>query len=167
MARNPSVAPHLSIDEVMQKIKGTVGFWRVQKWLVIYNLLVEPRPLMDIARHVGLAWQTVRNLVSQYNRFGPDAIEGPGKGGRRRAYMDLEAEAEFLEPFFERASTGKVATAMEIKRELERCLGHSVHKTTVYRLLRRHGWRKIVPRPFHVQGKEKEQEEFKKTSQNR
>lgn len=164
MARTPSVAPHLSADQVMQKIKGTVGFWRVQKWLVIYNLLVDPRPLMEIARHVGLAWQTVRNLVSQYNRLGPGAVEGPGKGGRRRAYMNLEAEAEFLEPFFERASTGKVATAMEIKREWEKRLGRSVHKTTVYRLLKRHGWRKIVPRPHHVQAKDEEQREFKKTS---
>ena len=164
MARSSSVTPHLSADQVMQKIKGTVGFWRVQKWLVIYNLLVDPRPLVEIARHVGLAWQTVKNLVSQYNRLGPEAIEGPGKGGRRRAYMDLEAESEFLEPFFERASTGKVATAMEIKKAWEERLGHPVHKTTVYRLLRRHGWRKIVPRPFHVQAKDEEQQQFKKTS---
>jgi len=164
MARNPSVAPHLTADQVMRKIKGTVGFWRVQKWLVIYNLLVDPRPLMEIAGHVGLAWQTVRNLVSRYNRFGPQAIEGPGKGGRRRAYMDLKAEADFLEPFFERASTGKVATAMEIKKAWEKRLGHTVHKTTVYRLLRRHGWRKIVPRPFHVRAKDEKQREFKKTS---
>jgi transposase len=163
MARTSSVAPHLSSEQVMRRIKGTVGFWRVQKWLVIYNLLVDPRPLMEIAKHVGLAWQTVRNLVSQYNRFGPDAIESPGRGGRRRAYMDLKAEAEFLEPFFDRASTGKVATAMEIKREWEKRLGRSVHKTTVYRLLKRHGWRKIVPRPQHVQAKEEEQREFKKT----
>lgn len=164
MARTPSVASYLSADQVMQRIKGTVGFWRVQKWLVIYNLLVDPRPLMEIACHLGLAWQTVRNLVSQYNRLGPEAIEGPGKGGRRRAYMDLKEEAEFIEQFFERASTGKIATVTEIKRAWEKTLGHSVHKTTVYRLLRRHGWRKIVPRPFHVQAKDKEQEEFKKTS---
>jgi transposase len=167
MARTPSAAPHLSADQVMQKIKRTVGFWIVQKWLVIYNLLVDPRPLMEIARHVDLAWQTVRNLVSQYNRLGPEAIEGPGKGGRRRAYMDMKAEAEFLEPFFDRASAGKVATAKEIKKAWEKHLGHTVHKTTVYRLLRRHGWKKIVPRPFHVQAKDGEQQEFRKTSRKK
>jgi transposase len=167
MARISSVAGHLSVDQVSERIKGTVGFWRVQKWLVIYNLLVDPRPLREVARHVGLAWQSVRNLVSAYNRLGPDVMEGPGKGGRRRAYMSPEEEAAFIEPFFERASTGKVATAMEIKRELEKHLGHPVHKTTAYRLLKRHGWRKIVPRPSHVQADKAEQEEFKKNSRQR
>ncbi len=77
MARRSIVASHLSAQGVMDKIKETKGFWRVQKWLAIYNLLVDPRPLNEIARHVGLAWQTVRNLVSQYNRIGPEAIESP------------------------------------------------------------------------------------------
>jgi transposase len=56
---------------------------------------------------------------------------------------------------------------MEIKRTLERHVGHSVHKTTVYRLLARHGWRKVVPRPFHKQAKKEKQEEFKKNSLKR
>jgi transposase len=167
MARKPSVALHLSVEEVTAKIKGTVGFWRVQKWLVIYNLLVAPRPLKEIALHVGLGWQTVKNLVSAYNRLGPEVVEGPGKGGRRRANLTVKEEAQFLAPFFERASTGQVATAMEIKRTLERHVGHSVHKTTVYRLLARHGWRKVVPRPFHKQAKKEKQEEFKKNSLKR
>jgi len=75
MARISSVAGHLSVGQVTERIKGTVGFWRVQKWLVVYNLLVDPRPLREVARHVGLAWQTVRNLVSRYNRLGPDVTQ--------------------------------------------------------------------------------------------
>ena len=164
MPKVSSLVSNPSLDDVTKRIKQTVGFWRVQKWLVIWNLLVDPRPLKEIALHVGLAWQSVRNLVSAFNRLGPEAIEGPGKGGRRREYMSLEEEEKFLRPFFEQASTGQIATAMQIKRAWEERLGHSVHKTTVYRLLRRHAWRKVVPRPFHKQGKPEEQEEFKKNS---
>lgn len=167
MARKSWVASHLGQEDVMDRIKQTAGFWRVQRWLVIWNLLVDPRPLREIALHVGLAWQTVRKLVSRYNRLGPEAIESPGKGGRHRAYMSWEDEVEFLEPFRERATLGKIATASEIKKALEERIAHRVHKTTVYRLLARHGWRKIVPRPFHVDGKLEEQEEFKKNSQKR
>jgi len=29
--------PHLSKEEIQQRIKTTVGFWRVQKWLVIWK----------------------------------------------------------------------------------------------------------------------------------
>ena len=167
MAKRSKVAPHMSAQGVMGKIKETVGFWRVQKWLVIYNLLVDPRPLNEIARHVGLALQTVKNLVSRYNHSGTEAIESTGKGGRRNAYMTIEEEATFLQPFFKIASTGQIATNTQIKRALEDRLGHKVHKTTVYRLLDRHGWRKIVPRPAHKEANEKEQEDFKKNFRRR
>ncbi|MBW2146246.1 MAG: winged helix-turn-helix domain-containing protein [Deltaproteobacteria bacterium] len=158
MGRITKAAPHLSEEEVLENIKRTVGFWRVQKWLVIWNGLVAPRPANEIALHTGLAEQTVHNLISQYNRLGPGAVEGPGKGGRRRSYLSLEQEAAFLEPFKQKALTGQIATATEIKDALEAILEHKVHKTTVYRILKRQGWRKVAPRPFHIQAKQEEQE---------
>jgi transposase len=156
--------PHLSKEEIQERIKTTVGFWRVQKWLVIWNALVDPRPAREIALHTGLAEQSVHNLISQYNRVGPEIVEGPGKGGRRRSYLSWDEEASFLESFKQAALTGQIATAAEIKRVLESRLGHKVHKTMVYKLLKRHGWRKLVPRPFHVDADRQEQEAFKKTS---
>ena len=155
--------PHLSKEEVQERIKSTVGFWRVQKWLVIWNALVDPRTAGEIALHTGLAEQSVHNLISRYNRLGPDAVEGPGKGGRRRSYLSWNEEALFLESFKQAALTGQIATAAEIKAALERRIGHKIHKTTVYRLLKRQGWRKVVPRPFHVDADKEEQAAFKKT----
>jgi len=158
--------PHLSKEEIQERIKSTVGFWRVQKWLVIWNALVDPRPAREIALHTGLAEQSVHNLISKYNRRGPEAIEGPGKGGRRRSYLSWDEEAAFLEAFEEAALPGQIATAAEIKEALESRLGHKVHKTMVYRLLKRQGWRNLVPRPYQVKAdkQEQEQEAFKKTS---
>jgi transposase len=163
MGKVTQVVPHLTIEEIMERMKQTVGFWRVQKWMVVLNATVDPRPAKLVALHTGLAEQTVHNLVSSYNRHGPTIIEGPGKGGRRRAYSSLEDESVFLEPFFQKALTGQIATVAEIKMEWEKALGRKVHKTTVYRLLERHEWRKVVPRPFHEQAKAQEQEAFKKT----
>jgi len=156
--------PHLSKEEIQERIKTTVGFWRVQKWLVLWNALVDPRPAREIALHTGMAEQSVHNLISKYNRLGPEVVEGPGKGGRRRSYLSWNEEASFLESFKQAALTGQIATATEIKRELESRLGHKVHKSMVYKLLKRHGWRKLVPRPFHVDADKQEQEAFKKTS---
>jgi hypothetical protein len=45
-------------------------------------------------------------------------------------------------------------------------VGQTVHKTTIYRLLERHEWRKIVSRQSHPKVNEQEQEAFKKTSQS-
>jgi hypothetical protein len=36
------------------------------------------------------------------------------------------------------------------------------HHLIIYRLLDRHGWRKVVPRPFHANAKKEIQEDFKK-----
>ena len=167
MGKVTKAEAHLSVDEVKTKIKETVGFWRVQKWLVILNALIDPRPAGEIAKHTGLAVQTVHNIISSYNRFGASALEIPGKGGRFRSYLSTDEEKEFLETFIEKAIDGQVPTIAEIKTALEKHIGHSVHKTTVYRLLKRNGWRKITPRPFHVNAKKKEQERFKKTSRKR
>jgi transposase len=156
--------PHLSKEEIQERIKTTVGFWRVQKWLVIWNALVDPRPAKEIALHTGLAEQSVHNLISRYNRLGPETVAGPGKGGRRRSYLSWDEEAAFLESFKQAALTGQIATAAEIKKALESHIGHQVHKTMIYKLLKRHGWRKLVPRPFHVDADKQEQEAFKKTS---
>jgi len=91
------------------------------------------------------------------------AVETPGKGGRRRQYVSWEDEQAFLAPFFTRAERGEIATAGEIKRAFEAQLGHEVHKSTISRLLHRHGWRKPMPRPVHPKASPEAQEQFKKT----
>ena len=164
MAKVTKAEPHLSEEEILKRIKRTVGFWRVQKWLAVLIATVDPCLAREIARHTGLAEQTIHNLISSYNRLGPQALEGPGKGNRGRAYLSLEQEAEFLKPFFERAATGRIATASEIHKALEKRLGCSAHVTSVYRLLKRHRWRKVVPRPVHAEARMEQQEEFKKNS---
>jgi transposase len=167
MPKATKVLSHLTPEEIQERIKQTVGCINVQKWLVIYNAAVDPRPAREIARHTGLAEQTVHNLVSHYNRRGPEALEGPGKGGRRRSYLSWEEEGKLLKSFEEKARTGQVATAMEIKRVLEKKLGHKVDRSMVYKMLKRHGWRKVMPRPAHVQSDREKQEAFKKTSLRR
>ncbi len=164
MAKVPKAEPHLSEEEILKRIKRTVRFWRVQKWIAVLIATVDPCPARQIARHTGLAEQTIHNLISSYNRLGPRVLEGPGKGNRGRAYLSLEQEAEFLKPFFERAATGRIATASEIHKALEKRLGCSTHITSVYRLLKRHRWRKVVPRPIHAEARMEQQEEFKKNS---
>ncbi|WP_143861885.1 helix-turn-helix domain-containing protein [Nostoc linckia] len=56
-----------------------------------------------------------------------------------------------------------MATAMQIKLAYEKECGFAVHKTTIYRLLERHQWRRIVPRPTHPKKDPNAVDEFKKT----
>jgi len=155
---------HLSSEEVMERIKSTRGFRNIQKWLVIWNAIVDPRPAVEIANHTGMAKQTVHNIISEYNRKGPQVMERPGRGGRRKAYLGWEEEEQILKGFEDMAITGQVATANDVKRALEEYIGHEVHKSTVYRIMKKHGWRKVVPRPSHVAKDKEKQDDFKKNS---
>jgi transposase len=95
-----------------------------------------------------------------YNKFGVEAMETPGKGGRRHEYLTIEEERELLQPLFERAEKGEIATTAQIKHLFEERVGHEVDESTIYRLLERHEWRKLVPRPFHPKADKEEQRRF-------
>jgi transposase len=118
----------------------------------------------EIAIAEGWAPNTVRCLHSRYLRHGEAALVGVGRGGRRHAYLTAEEEERFLAAFVEQAERGGVLIVSEIKAAYERAVGHQVPKSTVYRMLARHGWRKIAPRPRHPKGDPAKQEAFKKNS---
>jgi transposase len=167
MSRVTKAAEYLSVEEVKYRMQHDSRLLYRQRWLIIYNAMVDPRPAEEIARHCGVGTVTVQHLISRYNRFGISAVETKGKGGRRREYLTFEQEQQFLKPFFARAQTGEMATVAEIHHAFEDRLEHSVDESTIYRLLQRHGWRKVVPRPRHPQAREEAQEVFKKNSPHR
>lgn len=167
MGKVTKALEHLTLEEIDERIKSTVGFWRVKRWMVIRHALVNPAPAKEIALNMGMAEQSVHNLIAAYNRKGEEAVEAKGKGQRQNANLTLEEEKEFLAPFFKKAEKGHIATTAEIKEAFEANIGHSVAKSTVYRLLNRHGWRKIAPRPTHPKTNKEAQEEFKKNSSSR
>jgi transposase len=109
----------------------------------------------------------VHKVISLYNRFGVTALATPDKGGRRDVYLTLEEEQQFLAPFFARAQTGEIAMAAEIQLAFEARVGHEVDDSTIYRLLTRHGWRKLMPRPTHPKASREAQEQFKKPLRRR
>ncbi|MFZ2446347.1 MAG: helix-turn-helix domain-containing protein [Syntrophobacteraceae bacterium] len=75
------VAGHLSVDEIRMQMQMSAGFLKFQKWLVIYNVLIDPRPIAEIAMHTGLSESSVYRIISEYNNSGPDSIEAIRKMG--------------------------------------------------------------------------------------
>jgi transposase len=163
MGRVTRAVEHLQVEEIDGRIEHTTEAWRMRRWQVIRCALVNPKPAAEIALEIGLARQTVHNLVAAYNRHGPKALESPGKGRRQRAYLSLEQEQAVVDQFLTQSEAGRVSTGLQVKPALEKAVGHPVAKTTVYRLLQRHQWRKVAPRPRHPKSSAVEQEAFKKT----
>jgi len=160
-------ASHLSVEEVKERMNTDARPWVRQHWWIIYNALVAPRKAEEIALHTGVSATTVHRVIATYNRLGPTALETPGKGGRRHEYLTLPEEKEFLAAFFARAESGEIATVAQIQGAFEERVGHQVDDSTIYRLLDRHGWRKLMPRPRHPKADPQAKEQFKKTLKRR
>jgi len=82
-------------------------------------------------------------------------------GGRRHCSMSIEEEREFLSQWTDTATAGQVLSVPPIHAALVERLGHATPTSTTYRLLARHGWRKVQPDTKHPKN---DPEEFKKNS---
>ncbi len=87
-------------------------------------------------------------------------------GGRRRYSLTLEEESEFLASFETEAGAGGILSAPPIHAALIKRLGHTTSPSTTYRILSRHGWRKVQPDTKHPKSDQAAQEEFKKNSRS-
>ena len=160
-------ATHLTVEQVKEKLKEAKDVVQYKRWLIVYNALIAPRQAAELAELLAVSIDSVHHIISRYNREGPQALETQRAGGRSHATLSLPEEQAFLAPFFERAQAGELATIQEIHHAFEAHIGKSVHETTIYRLLARHGWRKLMPRPRHPKSDPHAQEQFKKTIRRR
>jgi transposase len=110
--------------------------------------------------------QAVWLWVGQYNKNGPEGLGRQGRGGRRWSLLSWPQEEALLKSFEKRALRGEWITAKQMLPEICQVAGEEVSLAYVYRLLRRHQWRKLGPRPRHVKADSQAQEEFKKNSRS-
>ena len=157
-------ADHLTIEQVKDKMKETEDPRQLQRWQIIYTALLQPRKAEDIAKSIGVSKSLVQKIIPRYNREGVHSIEIKSSGGRYHDYMSVEEEKNFLAPFLERAERGELTTTREIQQAYEERIGKCVDPTTIYRLLDRHDWRKIMPNSVHPKSDTEAQDAFKKTS---
>jgi len=162
MGDKTRAAPHLTIEQVKEKMKEAKDPRQLQRWQIVYTALREPRKAEEIATSVGVSKSLVQKVISRYNREGIQSIAMKSSGGRYHEYLTKEEEKQFLSPFFKQAEQGECITVKALHLAYEETVGHSAHETTIYRLLRRHGWRKVQPRPRHPKADLQAQEEFKK-----
>lgn len=84
------------------------------------------------------------------------------RGGRRRELMSLQEEREFLRPWVELSAQGTLLVVGPLRAALAQKLGRPVTHSVIYRLLARHGWRKVAPDTRHPKSEPAAQERWKK-----
>ena len=118
----------------------------------------------EIAQLLGWSTATVHVIHSRWSKEGDAIFDLRGRGGGNHRHLDHAQEQQFLTPFVERAKAGGMLNVAEIGQAYEQRVGKTVVPSTIYRLLDRHGWRKVVPRPRHPKADVAAQAAFKKTS---
>lgn len=121
------------------------------------------RHATDVAALLQTSTRTVRYWIQQFNAHGPTALDSENLGGRRWAHLTEAEERSLLATLRPRAQAGQLVTVEELRAVVETRVGSPVSTAYLYTLLDRHGWRKVVPRPRHVDADPDAQEAYKKT----
>jgi transposase len=117
-----------------------------------------------IGSAMGVSLSTVNRAHMAYDQGGIKALKPKPCGGRQRQNMTIAEEKTLLARFANAAGAGELLNIHDLKHAYEQAIGHATSNSTVYDLLARHGWRKLMPRPFHPKRDVAAQDAFKKTA---
>ena len=148
------------IRRAMLAARTTSTFQRLQcLWLRAKQKLATDA----IAQTVGLSVSHVRRVWSDYLRGGLGAAQGRPKGGRHHQNLSVPQEQALLARHGQQAQAGALVTVANLQRRYQARVGHAVPASTVYRVLARHQWRQVQPRPKHPKDNPRARRAFKKT----
>jgi len=164
--RKPKELPEGALESLamgLKQAKTRAEFQSVQCiWLRASLKLSADQVATAIGWHPG----SVRKLQARYFKEGEAALRRGGRGGRYYQNLTLEEERQLLQEFLSQSERGGILEVSQVRAAYEQALARKVPKSTVYRMLARHGWRKVVPRPRHPKPDAATQAEFKKTAEN-
>lgn len=134
-------------QEIVEAEKKTTDK-RVSKKLRILLLRFGGKSLAETAGQMNCSVSTVRRLIAEYHRDGLAEYMRSKYAGNHRS-LSIEEENEILSSFKKKADAGQIITVQDIKRAFDERIGKDTGRGYIYMLLKRHGWRKVMPRARH------------------
>lgn len=133
--------------ETARKKNGNKNVERRLHTLLLYAQGVKRE---EIAIRTGIAYNYICPLIAKYRDGGISAIVDNHYAGNRRN-LTYEEEEALLCSFRKQAEEGHIVETKAILKAYEAKLGRTFEKDSsrIYRVLERHGWRKIMPRSKH------------------
>ena len=147
------------INDALKQCKNTFEYKRLQCLMLRAE---KDMKLQEISEIVGYNYKSVGNIISKYFQEGLPGMLGENRKGGNKRNLSVNEEDAFIQPFMKKAEQGKLLIVAKIHSAYEELVGHSVPPSTVYRMLARHNWRKIMPRSKHPKANPADQEAYKK-----
>ncbi len=139
----------------IKEIRKTITDKRVDKRLHAVQLRGEGFKNEEIANKLETSAKVVSRWVCAYIKGGAEALYQKKRIGTHRN-LSYEEEAELLKEFLKKAENGQIVEVSEIEKAYIEKVGHSIGNSQIYRVLKRHGWRKVMPRSKHPKKADKE-----------
>ena len=149
MRRKP-IEKAIAQAEILRELKKTNPPHVNKRLLVLKLIILDGMDNLAAGQVVGLHYTSVSRIVNRYRVQGIESIVGVRHNHGNR-YMTREQETEFLRRFSTLAEAGQVIEVTQIHRAYEEAVGHPVTRAAIYYLLKRHHWRKVMPRSKHPQ----------------
>lgn len=150
-----------SMLKIMQDSKDSITYKRAQSVYLRSKYNYSPQ---DISNITGLSISRINDIHSLYKNYGREIVFCGKRGGRNNYNLTQDEEQKFLKKYESNSLDGKMITANSIHNDLEKFLSKKIHKSGLYKMLKRNGWRKILPRPKSPMHDEEAIDAFKKTS---
>jgi len=163
MGRRAKPFPDGTIERMEELLAGDLPR-RQRERVVCVRLLAMGRRGRDVALITGRSLNTVERHKRLFLAQGEDYLLINLLGGRRNEVLSIDEEAELMAGLVAEAEEGQIVTAAKVKTALEAKAGRPVGGKTVYRVMHRNGWRKVVPRPTHPDASPERRAAFKETS---
>lgn len=114
-----------------------------------------------IAEITGYHEKRISQICKEYREQGLKEFTKKKYGGNHRNLSESE-EKEILAEFEKKAEAGQMITVREIKEAFDKRLGRDTGRVYIYMVLRRHQWRKVMPRARHPRNASEEAVEASK-----
>ena len=135
----------------IKEVRKTIKDKKVDRRLYAVQLRGEGLTNDEIAQKLDTSDKMVSQWVSAYINNGGIAALLPKERIGMHRNLSIEEEKEFLSAYTKQAEAGQIIDLNELKAAYIEKVGHSIGGSQIYRMLERHGWRKVMPRSKHPQ----------------
>lgn len=127
----------------------------ISRRLKVLMLKYEGKKNKEIADMLGIHIKSVSTMCMRYMEKGLSEYTR-NKYKSHYRLLSEEQELEILSRFKKAAESGQQVTVKEIKAAFDEACGKDTGNAYIYLLLKRHNWRKVMPRPKHPKAADKE-----------
>ncbi len=127
----------------------------VSRRLKVLIMRYEGFKAKEIAEHLDLHRASVSAMCMRYMHEGLEEY-ARNKYTSHKRLLSVEQETAILKGFCKEAEAGHELTVKEIRAEFDKACGKDTGNAYIYKLLKRHQWRKVMPRLKHPKSADEE-----------